>query len=85
MNSESKEKSLGEKKISNHERFVKIAERRTQTIISQLDLLGNCSNKYNYEYSRQEVDKMFNAIDSALKECKSKFSNSSIKNSVFKF
>ena len=32
------------------ERFVRIAEARTNKIITMLQLLGNCANKSNYEY-----------------------------------
>ena len=33
------------------ERFIKIAENRTNKIISTLKLLGNCANKSNYDYT----------------------------------
>ena len=32
---------------TNRERFIRIAEARTQKIIDMIDLLGNCSNQYN--------------------------------------
>ncbi len=72
-------------KETNRERFVRIAENRTQKIIDMLELLGNCSNPYNYEYTKKDLDKMFSAIDSAVKNCKSKFSGSSEKSSRFTF
>ena len=74
-----------ENKETNRERFVRIAESRTQKIIDMLDLLGNCSNPYNYEYSKKDLDKMFGAIENAVKNCKSRFSGSSEKESRFKF
>ena len=40
---------------TNRERFVRIAEARTQKIIDMIELLGNCSNKYNYEYTQKDV------------------------------
>lgn len=55
------------------ERFIKIAEKRTNTIIDTLRLLGNCSNKNNYEYTEEQVKQIFNAIDSELKKTKMKF------------
>ena len=48
---------------SKKERFIKIAENRTNTIINTLRLLGNCSNKNNYEYTEEQVKQIFNAID----------------------
>lgn len=61
-------------KETNRERFVRIAESRTQKIIDMIELLGNCSNQYNYEYTQKDVDKMFSAIEIALKNNKSRFS-----------
>lgn len=58
---------------SNRERFIRIAEARTQKIIDMIDLLGNCSNQYNYEYTQKDVDKMFSAIETALKTSKARF------------
>lgn len=73
-------------KETNRERFIRIAEARTQKIIDMIDLLGNCSNQYNYEYTQKDVDKMFAAIDTALKASKAKFTSEKInKDTRFKF
>jgi len=61
------------------ERFVRIAENRTNKIIEQLRLLGNCSNKNNYLYSDEEVKKIFAVLENELKETKLKFSSKSNK------
>lgn len=66
------------------ERFVEIAGKRTNKIINGLHLLGNCSNKNNYEYSEADVKKMFMAIEDALKEAKGRYYNSKGKE-PFKF
>ena len=74
------------KRETNRERFVRIAEVRTQKIIDMIDLLGNCSNQYNYEYTQKDVEKMFTAIESALKSSKARFTTeNSNKNTRFKF
>lgn len=73
-------------KETNRERFIRIAEARTQKIIDMIELLGNCSNQYNYEYTQKDVDKMFSAIDSALKASKARFTaENSNKDTRFKF
>lgn len=55
-------------------------------IIDMIDLLGNCSNQYNYEYTQKDVEKMFTAIESALKSSKARFTTeNSNKNTRFKF
>ena len=70
---------------TNRERFIRIAEARTQKIIDMIELLGNCSNTYNYEYTSKDVDKMFSAIESALKSSKAKFADNKKKDNRFKF
>ena len=58
---------------SKRERFERIAESRTNKIIDMIDLLGNCSNKNNYEYSEDDIRTIFNAIENSLKISKMKF------------
>ena len=65
---------------SKRERFVRLAENRTNKIIDMVQLLGNCSNTSVYEYTQQDVEKIFSAIDSAVREAKRKFSKSEGKN-----
>ena len=55
------------------ERFLKVAESRTNKIISMIKLLGNCANENNYLYTQKEVKQIFNAIDNELKNTKKKF------------
>ena len=62
------------------DRFVRLAEKRTNRIIDQLSLLGNLSNTNAYEYTQKDVNKMFKAIEEALAESKKKFANSNGKN-----
>ena len=69
---------------SNRERFVRIAESRTQKIIDMIGLLGNCSNPYNYEYTSKDVEKMYGAIEEALKASKARYSEPKKKDSKFK-
>lgn len=61
------------------ERFVRIAESRTNKILEQIRLLGNCSNKNNYEYTEEDVKKIFSVIESELKIAKSKYISSTNK------
>lgn len=52
------------------ERFEKVASNRVQKVIDFLNLLGNCANKNNYEYTEKDVDLMFKEINRTLKETK---------------
>lgn len=58
---------------SKRERFVRIAESRTNRILDQLKLLGNCANKHNYDYTDEDVKKIFSAIEKEVKAAKGKF------------
>lgn len=55
------------------ERFARIAEKRTNNILEQIRLLGNCANKNNYSYEEEEVKKIFSVIERELKKTKIKF------------
>jgi len=55
------------------ERFKRVAENRTNKIIDQIRLLGNCANKSNYEYTDEDVRKIFSAIENELKNTKMKY------------
>jgi len=63
-----------ERQETRAERFKRIAEKRTNEIIKKLSLLGNCSNRSSYEYSEQEVSKIFTAIEKELRQARAKFS-----------
>ncbi len=54
-------------------RFEKVAENRVDRILDGLRLLGNCSNKNNYEFTKDDVEFMFDEIRKALKAAQSKF------------
>lgn len=55
------------------DKFIRLAEARTTKIINMIELLGNCSNKGNYEYSQEDVDKIFDTIESVLDNTRSQF------------
>lgn len=58
---------------SKRERFVRIAEARTNKILDMIRLLSNCSNINAYEYTSNDVDKIFLSIEKEIKDAKQKF------------
>ena len=38
-----------------------------------MQLLGNCANKSNYDYTDEDVRKIFNALEKELKNTKNKY------------
>lgn len=62
-----------QKFTSKRERFLTVAESRTNTILEKIRILGNCSNRSLYEYNKEEIDKIFRAIQDKLNETKARF------------
>jgi hypothetical protein len=60
-------------KESRHDRFKRIASKRTNEILEKFRILGNCANRSSYEYTGEEVHKIFSEIDKQLKLTKTKF------------
>lgn len=61
-------------KETRRDKFVRLAEARTNKILDMLRLLGNCSNKSNYEYTDEDVKKIFTALEKEIKNTKNRFS-----------
>lgn len=56
-------------------RFEKVASNRVQRILDTLVLLQNCSNRNNYEYDENDVNRMFTEISRKLRETKAVYIN----------
>lgn len=57
------------------ERFKRVASKRVQTVIDTLRLIRNCANRNNYDYTEEDVEKMFTAMDRAMKETRAAYRN----------
>jgi uncharacterized protein YutE (UPF0331/DUF86 family) len=57
------------------ERFVRIATRRTNQVLSELRKLGNCSNTRMYEYTDADVRKIFRTLKKELDRIEKLFSS----------
>ena len=53
--------------------FKKIAENRTNKIIDMISLLGNLSNTSYYEYTDEQINAIFDAIQEELDRQREKF------------
>jgi len=65
-----KPKFEGENKV---DKFRRIASLRTQRILNDLRLLGNCSNNSFYSYTQEDISKIFTVIDKELRRVKNLF------------
>ncbi len=55
------------------EAFTRLAEKRTNGVLEKIRVLGNCANPYAYEYTDEDVKKIFAAIDREMKATRAKF------------
>ena len=64
------------------ERFKRVASKRIQRVLRELKLFGNCGDRHNYDYTNEEVEKLFNAIDQALDAARSRYSVEAIEQAI---
>jgi hypothetical protein len=64
---------------SKREKFRRLSEARTENVIQQIRVLTNCANRINYNYTQEEVEQIFQALNNALAESRKAF-NSKVKN-----
>ncbi len=64
------------------DRFKRLAIQRTNAVLDKLRLLGNLSNKSNYEYTEEDLRKIFSAVETQIRLVKSRFSGT--KKNTFK-
>lgn len=57
------------------EKFVRLAENRTNKALEMIRLIGNLSNKNVYEYTDADVEKIFKALETELIIAKKQFTD----------
>lgn len=65
------------------ENFVRLAEARTNKALALIDLIGNLSNSSSYEYTDEEVDRIFASLLEAVKDNRAKFNKAKKKKRKF--
>ena len=58
---------------SKRERFKRLALKRTNEVLKKLEILGNCGNKHSYDYTQEQAQQIFKAVEEKLNEVKGKF------------
>lgn len=54
-------------------KFVKLASARVSKALKDIQLIGNLSNRSNYDYTDEDVAKIFKALSDEIASCKRKF------------
>jgi hypothetical protein len=55
--------------------FVRLAESRVNKALKDLQLVGNLSNRSNYEYNDADVRKIFRALQQGLDAAKQRYAD----------
>jgi hypothetical protein len=55
------------------ERFKRLAVYRTNEVLRRLKVLGNCANRSAYEYTEEDINKIFAEIEKRARQIKAKF------------
>jgi hypothetical protein len=55
------------------ENFIRLAENRVNRAIESLRVIGNLSNRSNYEYDEDDVKKIINTLQEELNSLKNQF------------
>jgi len=54
-------------------RFVDLANKRVSKSIKSIQLIGNLSNRSNYDYTEDDVTKIFRALQDEISACRKRF------------
>lgn len=54
-------------------KFVKLASARVSKALKDIQLIGNLSNRSNYDYTDEDVSKIFKALSDEISSCRRKF------------
>ena len=63
------------KEETKREKFIRLAENRVNSPIKEINLIGNLANKSNYEYSKEDVDKIIKTLKKSVSDLESKFTS----------
>ena len=74
---------MGNEKESKRDKFIRIVETRTNKATEMIRLIGNCANTASYEYSEEDVKRIFSYLEKELKNARNKFSGSETEEGKF--
>ena len=58
---------------SDREKFVNLATKRVSNALKAIQLIGNLSNRSNYDYTDEDVQKILKALQNELVACRKRF------------
>ena len=58
---------------TDRQKFVQLAESRVNKALKDVQLIGNLSNRSNYDYTDEDVERIFKALNQEIAACKKRF------------
>jgi len=56
--------------------FVRLAEARVRKALKSIQLIGNLSNRSNYDFTDEDISKIFKALNDEISACRRRFEHS---------
>lgn len=82
LDMEEVEEELSESETK-EEKFKRLSAQRVQKAAKYISALGNLANKSSYDYTEQDIEKVFGYLQKQLDDAKAKFEKSVEKNDEF--
>ena len=54
-------------------KFVELANKRVSRALKAIQLVGNLSNRSSYDYTEEDVSKIFKALEDEMTDCRKRF------------
>ena len=61
------------KKETDRQKFVRLATKRVNKALKAIQLIGNLSNRSNYEFNDRDIEKIFSTLSAQIKVCRERF------------
>lgn len=58
---------------NDREKFVNLAHNRVNRALKDIQLIGNLSNRSNYDYTEEDITKIFRALNDEIADCRKRF------------
>ena len=72
------------KNSEKRDKFIKLAEGRTQNALNEIRKIGNLSNRRAYDYTNNDTKKIIKALRDAVSEVEKRFSSTDDSSDKFK-
>lgn len=72
-------------RVADREKFKRLAGRRVSGALKAVQLIGNLSNRSNYDYTDEDVAKIFKALQEEIAACKKRFELAGKKRNTTRF